>query len=48
MEGSLQNDQKSQVDEFKKLARELGADEDEARGEGRLLKLAKAKTEKPE
>lgn len=35
--------QKSQSDKFKDLARELGADEDEARWDDRLRKVAKAK-----
>lgn len=38
---------KSQADKFKEAAREHGADEDEARWEERLRKLAKAKLEKP-
>ena len=40
----------SQLDKFKKAAREHGADEDEARWDGRLKKIAKAKPapEKPE
>jgi len=39
----------SQLDKFKELARELEADEDEARWDERLKKVAKAKpTEKPE
>ena len=39
-----------QLDKFKELARELGADEDEARWDERLKKIAKAKPapEKPE
>lgn len=42
--------EKSQLDKFKKLARELGADEDEKHWDDRLRKLAKAKPEpeKPE
>ena len=42
--------QKSQSDKFKKLARELEADEDEARWDERLKKVAKGKPEpeKPE
>lgn len=39
-------EQKSQADKFKEAAREHGADEDEARWEERLRKLAKAKPEK--
>jgi len=40
---------KSQSDKFKELARELEADEDEARWDERLEKVAKAKpAEKPE
>ncbi len=40
----------SQLDKFKQAARELEADEDEARWEERLKKVAKAKPEpeKPE
>lgn len=43
-------DTKSQLDKFKKAAREHGADENEARWEERLKKIAKAKPkpEKPE
>ncbi len=33
----------SQIDKFKELARELEADEDEARWDERLRKVAKAK-----
>lgn len=43
-------DQKTQIDKFKELARELEADEDEARWDeklGRLVKV-KPKPEKPE
>lgn len=36
---------KSQSDKFKQAARELEADEDEARWNERLKKIAKAKTE---
>jgi hypothetical protein len=39
--------EKSQSDKFKELARELEADEDEARWEERLKKVAKVKPEKP-
>jgi hypothetical protein len=39
--------QPSQLDKFKKLARELEADEDEAHWDERLRKIAKAKP-KPE
>lgn len=39
---------KSQSDKFKELARELEVDEDEARWDERLKKLAKVKPEKPE
>jgi len=41
---------KSQADKFKELARELGADEDEARWDERLRKIARVKPEpeKPE
>lgn len=41
---------KSQLDKFKEAARELSADEDEARSDERLKKVAKAKqapAEKP-
>jgi hypothetical protein len=38
---------KTQVDKFVEAAREHGADEDDARWEERLRKLAKAKPEKP-
>lgn len=40
----------SQLDKFKEAARELEADEDEARWEGRLKNVAKAKLdpEKPD
>lgn len=45
-----QPDEKTQSDKFKELARELEADEDEARWDERLEKVAKAKPaqEKPE
>ena len=36
---------KSQLDKFKALARELGADEDEARWDERLRKVAAVKPE---
>ena len=41
---------KTQIDKFKDLAREVEADEDEARWDERLKKMAKAKpsVEKPE
>lgn len=48
------NDRKSQSDRFRDLARELGADEDEAHWDERLKKVAKPdsatppKTSKPE
>ena len=40
---------KNQLDKFKQAARELGADEDEARWDERLKKVAKAmpRPEKP-
>lgn len=43
-------DNKSQLDKFKQAARELETDEDEARWDERLRKVAKAKPkpEKPE
>jgi hypothetical protein len=44
----MTDDKKSQSDKFKEAARELEADEDEARWEERLKKVAKAKPEKPE
>ena len=37
--------EKSQSDKFKELARDLEADEDEARWDDRLRKLAKVKPE---
>ncbi len=42
-------DFKSQLDKFKEAAREIGADEDEARWEARLREIAaqKPKEEKP-
>ena len=44
------NSQKSQSDKFKEAARELESDEDEARWDERLKKVAKAKpqSEEPE
>jgi hypothetical protein len=39
---------KSQADKFKEAAKEVEADEDEARWEERLKKVAKARPEKPE
>jgi hypothetical protein len=39
---------KTQSEKFKKLAREIGADEDEAAFKAKLKKLAKAKPEKKE
>ena len=41
-------EKKTQADKFKELARELEADEDEARWDERLRKLAKTKLGKPE
>jgi len=38
----------TQLDKFKDAARELECDEDEARWDERLKKVAKAKPEKPE
>jgi hypothetical protein len=38
-------DDKTQLDKFKELARELEADEDEARWDERLKKVARAKPE---
>ena len=44
----MRKSQASQSDKFKDAARELGADEDEARWEERLRKVAKQKpVEKP-
>lgn len=42
------SDQKTQSDKFKEIAREIGADEDEARWDARLRKIAKAKVPAPE
>ena len=44
------SDENKQLDEFKKTARELECDEDEARWDERLKKVAKSKPEpeKPE
>lgn len=39
---------KLQADKFKELARELDCDEDEARWDERLMKVAKGKPEKGE
>lgn len=39
---------RSQSDKFKDAAREAGCDEDEARWEERLKKVAKTKADKPE
>ena len=39
---------KTQIDKFKEAARKLGADEDEARWDDRLRKIAKAKLPLPE
>jgi len=41
------NKQKSQSDKFKEAARELECDEDEARWDERLRKVAKPDTKKP-
>ncbi|MGD9472710.1 MAG: hypothetical protein AB7G24_07675 [Novosphingobium sp.] len=41
-------DKPTQLDKFKEAAREIGADEDEARWDERLKKVAKGKPEKPE
>ena len=43
--GIIERD-KSQLDKFKELAREVEADEDGARWDERLKKLAKAKPDK--
>jgi hypothetical protein len=40
------DERQSQSDKFKELARELEADEDEARWDERLKKVAKAKPDK--
>lgn len=47
---SSKNVDKPQIDKFKELARELESDEDEARWDDRMRKIAKAKPEpgKPE
>jgi hypothetical protein len=42
------HDAQSQSDKFKDAARELGCDEDEARWDERLRRVAKQKPEKPE
>jgi len=39
----METDRRTQSDKFKEAARELGADEDEARWEERLKKVAKQK-----
>lgn len=39
-------DEKTQIEKFKEAARELEADEDEARWDERLKKVAKGKPEK--
>ena len=46
----MTDEPKTQIDKFKELARELGADEDEARWDERLKKMARAKPapEKPD
>lgn len=41
-------DEKSQSDKFKELAREVEADEDEARWDERLKKVAKGKPKSPD
>ncbi|WP_272917405.1 hypothetical protein [Alteraurantiacibacter buctensis] len=41
-------DEPKQTDKFKRLARELEADEDEAHWDERLKKLAKVKPERPD
>lgn len=48
MEDYSVNDQKPQTDKFKETARELECDEDEARWDERLKKVAKGKPERPE
>jgi hypothetical protein len=40
--------EKTQAEKFEEAARQAGADEDEARWEERLKKVAKHKREKPE
>jgi hypothetical protein len=49
MTSATQKDSKSQIDKFKELARELEADENEARWDERLKKIAahKPPPEKP-
>lgn len=44
----MDDSKQTQSDKFKEAARELEADEDEARWEERLKKIAKQKVEKPE
>lgn len=44
----ISDSNKSQSDKFKEAAREHGADENEARWEERLKKIAKAKPDKAE
>lgn len=52
MTSAPQDDSKSQLDKFKELAREVEADEDEARWDERLTRVARHKpapeSEKPE
>jgi hypothetical protein len=43
----MATEQKTQSDKFKEAAREHEADEDEARWEERLKKVAKAQPERP-
>ncbi len=38
----IEDERKPQVDKFRELARELGADEDEAAFKAKLVKIAKA------
>lgn len=47
-ESTTRKDGKSQLDKFKHAAREHECDEDEARWDERLKKVAKGKTEKSE
>ena len=47
-EESVTDEPNTQAEKFEKMAEELECDEDEARWEERLKKVAKAKPEKPE
>jgi hypothetical protein len=43
----MTDDRKPQLDKFKQAAREAGADEDEAKWDGRLKRIAKVKPKPP-